>query len=141
MKTLRALDWITLTASSVIILFAGVVALDFASDVGFDKCVNASQAPVAKERGILAAAMARWCAFAGMPNETRLGLHLSDESADTVLVTYEPQNNRAPPVLRWVDAKNLRVDLGEVKWLTPPIGHLGHVTISYTYSGAEPSLE
>ncbi|MGH6856564.1 MAG: hypothetical protein ACRECP_02705 [Methylocella sp.] len=139
MKTLRALDWITLAASSVIILFAGVVALDFAFDAGFDKCVNASEAPVAK--GILAKAMARWCAFAGMPNETRLGLHLSDESGDTVLVYFEPRNNRAPPVLRWVDAQNLGVDLGTVKWLTPPNGHLGRVTISYTYSGAKPSLE
>jgi hypothetical protein len=141
MKNLRALDWITLAASSVIILFAGFVAFDFVFDAGFDKCVNAREAPVVKERGVLALAMARWCAFIGMPNETRLGLHLSGESGDTVLVYYEPRNNRDPPVLRWVDAQNLSVDLGEVKWLTPPIGHLGRVTISYTYSGAEPSLE
>ena len=35
----------------------------------------------------------------------------------------------------------LSVDLGEVTWLTPQINHLGRVTISYSYSGAEPSLE
>jgi len=29
----------------------------------------------------------------------------------------------------------------QVKWLTPQISQLGRVTISYTYSGAEPSLE
>jgi hypothetical protein len=45
------------------------------------------------------------------------------------------------PVLRWIDDKNLSVDLGKVTWLTPQIDHLGHVKISYSYSGAEPSLE
>jgi hypothetical protein len=35
----------------------------------------------------------------------------------------------------------LSVDLVEVDWLTPPIGHLGRVTINYTYGGATPSLE
>lgn len=43
--------------------------------------------------------------------------------------------------LRWLDDDHLNVDLGKAKWLTPQIDHLGHVKISYTYSGAEPSLE
>ena len=71
----------------------------------------------------------------------RLGLHLSDETGDTVLVYYEPRNNQDAPALRWTDDQNLNVDLGEVTWLTPQISHLGHVTISYSYRGAEPSLE
>ncbi|MGH7838948.1 MAG: hypothetical protein ACREQC_14145, partial [Candidatus Binataceae bacterium] len=45
-------------------------------------------------------ALVRWCAFTGMPNESRLGLHLSNDSGDFVLVYYEPRNNRDPPVLR-----------------------------------------
>jgi hypothetical protein len=43
--------------------------------------------------------------------------------------------------LRWLDEVHLSVNLGEVTWLTPQIDHLGRVKISYTYSGAEPSLE
>jgi hypothetical protein len=85
--------------------------------------------------------MARWCAFTGLPNEKRLGLHLSDDLGDSVLVFYEPRNNRDAPVLQWEDDDHLSVDLGEVTWLTPQINHLGRVTISYSYSGAEPSLE
>jgi hypothetical protein len=50
-------------------------------------------------------------------------------------------NNRDSPILRWLDDDHLSVDLGEVTWLTPQIHHLGRVTISYTYSGTEPSLE
>jgi hypothetical protein len=110
-------------------------------DPGFNNCVNAREAPVATERGIRAEAMARYCTFFGVPNEKRLGLHLSNVSGDSVLVYYEPRNNREAPVLRWLDAVHLSVDLGEVTWLTPQIGKFGHVKISYTYSGAEPSLE
>jgi hypothetical protein len=96
---------------------------------------------VTSERSVRAEAMARYCAFFGVPNQKRLGLHLSDESGDAVLVTYEPRNNQVAPVLQWLDDDHLSVDLGEVRWLTPQIGQLGHVKISYTYSGAEPSLE
>jgi hypothetical protein len=139
MKIARSLEWSAFMASSAVILcFAAFV---YTSGPGMDNCMNAREAQVVNGRGILAEAMARYCAAIGLPNETRLGLHLTDESGDAVLVYYEPQANRDPPVLRWVDAQNLSVDLGKVKWLTPPIGHLGRVTISYSYSGAEPSLE
>jgi hypothetical protein len=33
------------------------------------------------------------------------------------------------------------VDHGEVIWLTPQIYQLGRIRITYTHSGAEPSLE
>ncbi|PZR81947.1 MAG: hypothetical protein DLM68_16835 [Hyphomicrobiales bacterium] len=49
-----------------------------------------------------------------------MGLHLSNESGDFVLVYYEPGRNRDTPVLRWIDDQHLRVDLGEVTWLAPP---------------------
>ena len=96
---------------------------------------------MANERGIRAEARARFCDLIGLPNDKRLSLRLSDDSGDFVLVTYEPRNDRDAPVLRWIDDKNLSVDLGEVTWLTPQIDHLGPIKISYTYSGAEPSLE
>ncbi|MGI8568431.1 MAG: hypothetical protein ACR2KT_04875 [Methylocella sp.] len=44
-------------------------------------------------------------------------------------------------VFHWFDDDHMNVDLGEVIWVTPQIGHLGRVKISYTYSSAEPSLE
>jgi hypothetical protein len=83
----------------------------------------------------------RYCTFFGVPNEKRLGLHVSDDSGDSVLVYYEPRNNRGAPILRWLDDDHLSVDLGEGTWLAPQTGHLGRVTIRYSYSGAEPSLE
>jgi len=89
----------------------------------------------------LADAMARYCGVIGFPNEKRFGLHLSDGSGDSVLVYYESAQIRNTPVLRWIDDKNLSVDLSQVTWLTPQISQLGRVTISYTYSGAEPSLQ
>ena len=63
---------------------------------------------------------------------------MSSASDFTALVYYDSVSNIN---LHWEDAYHLSVDLGEVTWLTPQINHLGRVTISYSYSGAEPSLE
>ncbi len=141
MNIRRWLEWIAFAASSAVILYAGFAAFDYTLGPGLDNCAKAREAPVANERGVVAEAMARWCAFTGLPNEKRLGLHLSDDLGDSVLVFYEPRNNRDAPVLHWLDDDHLSVDLGEVTWLTPQISQLGHVKISYSYSGAEPSLE
>ena len=141
MKIKRSIEWIAFAASSAVILYAGFAAFDYVLGTGLDNCVHAREAPEANERGVRAGAMARLCDLIGLPNEKRLGLHLSDDSGDAVLVRYESARIGDAPVLRWLDADHLSVDLGEVTWLTPQIGHLGRVTISYTYSGAEPSLE
>jgi hypothetical protein len=138
----RSIEWIAFAASSAVILCAGFAAFDYVLlGTGQDNCENARKAPVTDERGVRAEAMARFCDLIGWPNEKRLGLRLSDGSGDFLLVRYEPRNDQDAPVLRWIDDKNLSVDLGEVTWLTPQIGQLGRVKISYSYSGAEPSLE
>jgi hypothetical protein len=141
MNIRRSIEWIAFAASSAVILYASFAAFDCTMGPGLDNCASARGAPVTSERGIRAEAMARYCTFFGVPNEKRLGLRLSNRSGDFLLVRYEPRNDQDAPVLRWIDDKNLSVDLGEVTWLTPQIDHLGHVKISYTYSGAEPSLE
>src|ERR1700724_2173702 len=137
MNRRRSIEWIAFAVSTAVILYAGCAAFDYTLGPGFDNCVSARDTPVTSERGVRAEAMARYCTFFGVPNEKRLSLHLSDDSGDSALVSYEPRNNRDAPVLRWIDDKNLSVDLGEVTWLTPQIRHLGRVTISYAYSGAE----
>jgi len=141
MRIKRLIEWIAFAVSCAVILYAAFAAFDYTLGPGYFNCVNAREAPVTSERGVRAEAMARYCAFFGVPNEKRLGLHLSDGSGDSVLVRYEPRNDQDAPVLRWINDKNLSVDLGEVTWLTPQISQLGHVKITYTYSGAEPSLE
>ena len=80
----------------------------------------------------------RDCAILGSAPEFRVSLQLATASDFTTLVYYDSVSNIN---LHWEDADHLSVDLGEVTWLTPQINHLGRVTISYSYSGAEPSLE
>jgi hypothetical protein len=142
MKIKRWLEWIAFAASSAVILYAGFATFDYyVLGPGLDNCGHAPEAPMANERGVQAEAMARFCDLIGLPNEKRLGLRLSDGSGDFLLVRYEPRNDQDAPVLRWIDDKNLSVDLGEVTWLTPQISQLAHVKITYTHSGAAPSLE
>jgi hypothetical protein len=134
MKLRRWFEWIAFAASSGIVLYAVSAAFIYLFGFGIDEdCRKARGTSADNERGVLAEAQARSCAL--------IGLHLSGESGDVVLVYYEPRNNKDTPILRWTDAQNLSIDLGEVNWLTPQISHLGRVKISYTYSGAEPSLE
>ena len=75
------------------------------------------------------------CATLGSAAEFR---ELAEAADFVTLVYYDSVSNVE---LRWLDDDHLNVDLGKAKWLTPQIDHLGHVKISYTYSGAEPSLE
>ncbi|HEY4848552.1 MAG TPA: hypothetical protein VIH87_12370 [Methylocella sp.] len=133
MNRRRSIEWIAFAVSTAVILYAGYAAFDYTLGPGFDNCVSARDTPVTSERGVRAEAMARYCTFFGVPNERRLGLRLSDDSGDSVLVYYESRNHRDAPVLRRLDEVHVSLDLGEVTWLSPQIDHLGHVKISYTY--------
>jgi hypothetical protein len=141
MNLRRSAEWLAFAASSSVILYAGFAAFFYALGPGLDQCAKTQQEAMSSERGVVAEAMAHWCASVGIPNESRLGLHLSDESGDAVLVYYEPKNNRVAPVLHWLDENQLDVDLGEVTWLTPQVSQRGTVAVTYSYSGPEPSLE
>ncbi len=118
MNIRRLIEWIAFAASSTVILYASFAAFDYVLGTGLDNCGHVREAPVTSERGVRAEAMARFCDLIGLPNEKRLGLHLSDDSGDSVLVFYEPRNDRDTPVLRWLDDDHVSVDLGEVTWLT-----------------------
>ncbi|MDQ6702771.1 MAG: hypothetical protein M3Z96_06530 [Pseudomonadota bacterium] len=92
-------------------------------------------------RGDLVEDQVRDCAIIGSAAEDRIGLRLADTEDFIALVYYDQGPNLHEPILHWLDDDHVRVDLGKVKWLTPQIGQLGRIKISYTYSGAEPSLE
>jgi hypothetical protein len=91
------------------------------ASAGLDYCVNTRNTTAASQRGLVVDSMARWCVLIGIPNEERLGLHLSDQSRDAALVYYEPQDRKVSPALHWLDENHLNVDLGEVTWLTPQV--------------------
>jgi hypothetical protein len=92
-------------------------------------------------RGDFVEDQVRDCAIIGSAAEDRIGLKLAGAQGFIALVYYDQGPKPREPVLRWIDDDHLSVDLGELKWLTPQIRYLGHVEITYTYSGAEPSLE
>ncbi|MGB6176596.1 MAG: hypothetical protein WBF43_09745, partial [Methylocella sp.] len=78
MNIRRLIEWIAFAVSSAVILYAAFAAFDYTLGPGYFNCVTAREAPVTSERGVRAEAMARYCAFFGVPNEKRLSLHLSD---------------------------------------------------------------
>ncbi|HXN88699.1 MAG TPA: hypothetical protein VN890_05015 [Methylocella sp.] len=137
-------EWTAFAASTLIILYiaygVGVFLYVFGPDL-VKPCMIAHGNFAKNGRGDLVEAQTRDCAIIGSAAEDRIGLRLADTEDFIALVYYDQGPNLREPGLRWADDDHLSVDLGEVTWLTPQIDHLGRVTISYTYSGAEPSLE
>jgi len=140
MKLLRWLEWTAFAASALILLrvtyWLGTFLYLFGVDP-FEPCVIAHGNFAKNGRGDLVEGQARVCSI--FSSEDRIGLMLADKVDFIALVYYDP--NSREPGLRWLGDDHVSVDLGKVTWLTPQIDHLGHVKISYTYSGAEPSLE
>ena len=135
-------EWTAFAASALILLrvtyWLGTFLYVF-GPVLVNPCTIAYGNFVKNGRGDLVEDQVRDCAIIGSLAEDRIGLMLADKVDFIALVYYGP--NWREPGLRWLDDDHVSVELGEVKWLTPQISQLGHVKITYTYSGAEPSLE
>jgi hypothetical protein len=144
MKILRWLEWIAFAASALILLNiaygVGTFIYVFGPDL-IKPCMLAHGNFAKNGRGDFVEDQVRDCAIIGSAAEDRIDLRLANTEAMIALVYYDQGPKPREPVLRWLDDDRLSVDLGDVKWLTPQIGHLGHVKISYSYNGAEPSLE
>jgi hypothetical protein len=137
-------EWIAFAASALILLrvtyWLGTFLYVF-GPVVVNPCTIAYGNFAKNGRGDLVEEQVRDCAIIGSALEDPIGLSLADRADFIALVYFNQGPNLGEPGLRWLDDDHLSVDLGEVRWLTPQIGQLGHVKISYTYSGAEPSLE
>ncbi len=141
MKLLRWFEWIAFTASALLVAYvAGAVVYVFGPKL-INPCDMAYGNSAKNGRGDMVEDQVRDCALFGSAAEERIGLKLADEEDFIALVYYGGVSNTTEPVFSWVDEDHLSVDLGEVTWLTPQITELGHVNISYRYSGAEPTLE
>ncbi len=137
MKILRWFEWIAF-AASLVPIFSLAAFIHAWMPVFTRPCHVDHAEAVTHARGDVTEDQIRDCAVLGSAPEFRVRLRLASASDFTALVYYDSVSNIN---LHWEDADHLSVDLGEVTWLTPQINHLGRVTISYSYSGAEPSLE
>lgn len=137
LKLLVWLEWIAFSASLVLLL--GIAAFLYAWMPLLTRPCHIDNGETARNaRGDVTEDQIIDCAVLGSAAEFRVSLRLAEAADFVTLVYYTPVSNVE---LRWADDDHLNVDLGKAKWLTPQIDHLGHVKISYTYSGAEPSLE
>ncbi|MGH6811577.1 MAG: hypothetical protein ACREDM_04290 [Methylocella sp.] len=144
MRLLVWLGWTAFAVSAPFVLYAAYRVGEFVYVFGPDlikPCEIAHGNFAENGRGDSVEYQVRDCSIIGSASEERVGLRLADTEGFAALVYYDQGPKPREVVLHWFDDDHLSVDLGEVNWLTPQIGHLGRVTISYTYSGAEPSLE
>jgi hypothetical protein len=144
MKLLRWFEWIAFAASALLLLYVAYVAGTSIYALGsklINPCDMAYGNSAENGRGDVLEGQTRDCALIGSAAQDRIGFKLADEEDFVALVYYGMAAKAREPAFSWVDDDHLTVDLGEVDWLTPQIRQRGHVTISFTYSGAAPTLE
>jgi hypothetical protein len=80
----------------------------------------------------------RGCILGLINRRYQIRLRPAGSSTAKLLVRFKPKDS---PVLHWRDDDRLQVDLGEVISLSPQIEQAGLVHVTFTYSGANPSLD
>jgi hypothetical protein len=93
---------------------------------------------VRNSRGDAAEISVHGCIFGFFTREYRVRVRPGDGSSAKLVVRFKPQES---PVLYWRDDEHLLVDLGQVTSLSPQIHQAGPVRITFTSSGANPSLD
>jgi hypothetical protein len=62
----------------------------------------------------------------------------ANDSSGKLVVRFKPKELST---LHWLHGEHLQADLGQVTSISPQINQTGHVHITFTYGGADPSLD
>ncbi|MDQ6703761.1 MAG: hypothetical protein M3Z96_12010 [Pseudomonadota bacterium] len=93
---------------------------------------------LANGRGDVAEIAVRGCVLGLFNRQYRIRVRPADGSPAKVVVRFDPKGR---PALHWLDIDHLQAVLGNVRSLTPQIAQAGPVHITFTYGGANPSLD
>jgi hypothetical protein len=89
-------------------------------------------------RGDVAEIAVRGCVLGLFNRQYRIRVRPAGGSPAKIVVRFKP---KGLPALRWLDVDHLEAVLGDVRSLTPQIAQAGAVHVTFTYSGANPSLD
>ena len=72
------------------------------------------------------------------PRQYLIRVRPANDSSSKLVVRFKPKEL---PALHWLDGEHLQADLGQVTSISPQIDQAGPVHITFTYGGANPSLD
>jgi hypothetical protein len=104
----------------------------------YPACSEWPKSRLANARGDVAEITVHGCILGIVNRQYRIRVRLANSSTAKLIVRFKPRDT---PALHWLDADRLQADLGQVVSLSPQIEQVGPVHVTFTYSGAEPSLD
>jgi len=104
----------------------------------YPACSEWPKSRLANARGDVAEIAVRGCVLGLINRQYFVRVRPADGSPAKLAVRFKPKER---PALRWLDDGRLLADLGRVSALSPQIEQIGQVHVTFTYSGANPSLD
>jgi len=89
-------------------------------------------------RGDVAEITVHGCLLGLVNRQYLLRVRPAGDVSGKLLVRFKPKDS---PALHWLDDDRLQLDLGRVSAISPQIEKAGPVQVTFTYSGADPSLD
>ena len=93
---------------------------------------------LANARGDVAEIAVHGCILGLINRQYFVRVRPADASRAKLVVRFKPKEL---PALHWLDGEHLQADLGQVTSISPQIDQAGPVHITFTYDGADPSLD
>jgi hypothetical protein len=104
----------------------------------YPACSEWSKSSLANARGDVAEITVHGCIFGLVNRQYFVRVRPANDSSAKLVVRFKPKD---APVLHWLDDDRLQADLGRVSAISPQIDQAGPVRVTFTYSGADPSLD
>ena len=104
----------------------------------YPACSEWPKSSLANAHGDVAEIAVRGCLLGLINRQYLIRVRLANDSFAKLVVRFKPKES---PALHWLDGEHLRADLGQVTSISPQIDQAGPVHITFTYGGADPSLD
>ena len=101
-------------------------------------CAEWPKSSLANARGDVAEITVHGCLLGIVKRQYLLRVRPAGDVSGKLLVRFKPKDS---PALYWLDDDRLQVDLGRVSAISPQIEKAGPVQVTFTYNGADPSLD
>jgi hypothetical protein len=101
-------------------------------------CSEWPKSSLANAQGDIAEIAVRGCILGLINRQYLIRVRPAGSASAKLVVRFKP---KALPALHWLDGELLQADLGKVTSISPQIDQAGPVHITFTYGGADPSLD
>ena len=104
----------------------------------YPACSEWPKSSLANAQGDVAEIAVHGCLLGLINRQYLIRVRPAGSGSAKLVVRFKP---KAPPALHWLDGERLQANLGQVTSISPQIDQAGPINITFTYRGANPSLD